>query len=147
MPKRWNDGHARDAARCDYNATASRHAKSGGIHAAPPSAKMTCWSPVRVRFPRVHWATDARLAAACGCPRTFTEPHRARCLSPSLRVSTRREGNNFSNNNINNGDDGDKNSRCIILSNVFTVLKNTRRPNVASPNLQTRATAVNRGRR
>jgi len=132
-----------DATRRKFD-DSSQYAESCGIRATLPGVKMI-WSPVRVRFPRVHWETGARLAAARGCPRTFTEPHRARCLSPSLRVSTRRERNNFSSNNINTGDDGGENSRCIILSNVPAVSKNARQPNVAPPNLQARATAVNRG--
>lgn len=71
---------------------------------------------MRVRFLRVHWVTDARLAAVRGCLRTFTEPHRARCSSPSLRVSTRCVRDSFSNDN--NSDDN-KNSRRTILSSVF----------------------------
>lgn len=103
-------------------------------HATLPRTERTCWSPVPVRFPRVHWETGARRAAACGCPRTFTEPHRARCSSPSLRVSTWREYDSFGNDNIDNGDEGgDENSRCIILLKAFPLFRKTRGPpNVGS---------------
>lgn len=108
-------------------------------HATLPRAERTCWSPVRflVRFPRVHWETGARRAAARGCPRTFTESHRARCSSPSLRVSTWRECDSFDgNDNIKSDEGGDENSRCIILPKAFPLFRKTRGPpNVAPPNL------------
>lgn len=71
-------------------------------------------------------------------------------MSPSLRVSTRRECDDLGdNNNVNDDDDdggggdGDdvKNSRRIVLTERFRSFRqNARRSNVASPNLQARVT-------